>query len=247
MKPPDSDAPFYVGYHARAPRELARTMRRTVALLGGLVIGAALLTAWALPVPGEGMFEFGRPRAISGIIRSQGAAPRLKNEDAEYLLVGLGKHRAPVELCSARGSEVELSGTLISGEGRRLLEVSSWRPTRKRSEPSLASGVSLGRVELIGEIVDSKCYFGVMNPGEGNLHRACAELCLRGGIPAVLVVKDRAGQVAHLLLTDPSGSELNPSLLAWAGAPLHIAGEVIREGDWLALRPELGSLRWFRR
>jgi hypothetical protein len=27
---------------------------------------------------------------------------------------------------------------------------------------------------LTGEIVDSKCYLGVMNPGQGKVHRDCA-------------------------------------------------------------------------
>lgn len=246
MKPANDDPPFYVGYHARAPRELTRFMRRTVAALGGLALSVALLAAWSLPVPGAGDFEFGRIRRISGTLAGDDSAPRLQSDGTEYLLVGRGKHQAPPEICGVRGSELALSGSLITREGRHLLEVSEWQTSRLPPDPPLATGVALGRVELMGEIVDSKCYFGVMNPGEGNLHRACAELCLRGGIPAVLVVRDRTGQIAHLLLTDPSGANVSPSLRAWTGAPVRITGQVIREGAWLALRPDIGSLRWHR-
>ena len=35
----------------------------------------------------------------------------------------------------------------------------------------LASAVDFGEVTLAGEIVDSKCYLGVMNPGNGKVHR----------------------------------------------------------------------------
>ena len=48
------------------------------------------------------------------------------------------------------------------------------------------------RVMLRGEIVDSKCYLGVMNPGEGTVHRDCAARCLSGGLPPMLVVRSPA-------------------------------------------------------
>jgi hypothetical protein len=34
-----------------------------------------------------------------------------------------------------------------------------------------------GPVELTGEIVDSKCFLGVMVPGSGKTHKECASLC----------------------------------------------------------------------
>jgi len=40
-----------------------------------------------------------------------------------------------------------------------------------------------GEFDLVGEIVDSKCYFGNMNPGNGKVHRDCAVRCMSGGIP----------------------------------------------------------------
>ncbi len=246
MKPAASDeaTPFYVGYQSHAPHALVAVMRKTVATLTGLAAGVAVLTVWALPVPGDGRFEYGSPRRVSGTIVGDTSAPRLKTGHAEYLLVGLGKHRAPLEICGSPGSEVDLGGTLIARENRLLLEVSEGRITQPRVDSPRPAGISLGQMELVGEVVDSKCYFGVMNPGEGPLHRACAELCLRGGIPATLVVRDRAGRVAHLLLTDATGTELNRTLRGWTGAPVRITGELWSEGDWLAFRPNLATLRW---
>ena len=60
--------------------------------------------------------------------------------------------------------------------------------------------VDLGEVRLTGEIVDSKCYFGVMNPGNGKVHRDCAVRCLSGGIPPAFLVRDSAGTAQTLLL-----------------------------------------------
>jgi len=41
---------------------------------------------------------------------------------------------------------------------------------------------SLGTQTLVGEIVDSKCFLGVMNPGQLTTHRACAIRCISGGV-----------------------------------------------------------------
>jgi hypothetical protein len=51
----------------------------------------------------------------------------------------------------------------------------------------------LGAFTLVGEIVDSKCYLGIMNPGETNPHRECAALCIRGGIPPLIIAHDADG------------------------------------------------------
>ena len=59
---------------------------------------------------------------------------------------------------------------------------------------------SLGAVQFTGEIVDSKCYFGVMNPGNGKVHRDCAARCISGGIPPAFLVRDAAGRTQTLLL-----------------------------------------------
>jgi hypothetical protein len=58
--------------------------------------------------------------------------------------------------------------------------------------------VSLGTQTLIGEIVDSKCYLGVMNPGALIPHRACAIRCISGGIPPVLLVRQSDRSAALL-------------------------------------------------
>ncbi|MDE0594963.1 MAG: hypothetical protein OSB65_06930 [Roseibacillus sp.] len=51
----------------------------------------------------------------------------------------------------------------------------------------------LGETTLKGEIMNAKCYLGGMNPGNLKAHRACAIHCIQGGIPLVLLLRDRAG------------------------------------------------------
>ncbi|MEJ2177929.1 MAG: hypothetical protein P8Y12_08270 [Gammaproteobacteria bacterium] len=59
---------------------------------------------------------------------------------------------------------------------------------------------------LTGEIADSKCFLGVMKPGEGSIHRACAEVRLLGGIRSMLVVRDCNDIRYGYILTLPDGS-----------------------------------------
>ena len=98
--------------------------------------------------------------------------------------------------------------------------------------------VSLGRQTLVGEIVDSKCYLGVMNPGQLLPHRACAILCISGGIPPVLLVRQKIGPAIYLLLVSADGQPVNQQVLDLVAEPVQITGEVERQGDWLILRAD---------
>ena len=95
---------------------------------------------------------------------------------------------------------------------------------------------SLGERVLRGEIVDSKCYLGVMKPGRGKPHRACAVRCISGGIPPVLMVRDTAGIASYFLLTDLDGGALNDRILDLVAEPVEIRGEVLQYDNLLVLR-----------
>ena len=150
-----------------------------------------------------------------------------------------------MEICGEADNAVTLRGSRIEREGQALIEVSAILSSRS-AQPREASPVSLGRFTLTGEIVDSKCYFGVMNPAEGIAHRACAIQCLRGGVPAVFVARDRSGATSHLLITDLNGRPIGPVLLRWVGLPIEATGEVVRQGNWPVLRLDPSSLRAIR-
>ena len=103
-----------------------------------------------------------------------------------------------------------------------------------------ASAVAtLGRMQLQGEIVDTKCYLGVMNPGNGKVHRDCAVRCISGGAPPALVVRDAAGETRMLLLTGADGRALNREVLPFVAEPLEISGELVRSGSNLILKAEM--------
>ena len=95
-------------------------------------------------------------------------------------------------------------------------------------------------VSLIGEIVDSKCYLGAMKPGAGRGHKACATLCISGGIPPVLVVRGDGEGVSYLLLEDAAGRGLRGSALLaiepMIATRVELRGQRGRVGSWETFR-----------
>jgi hypothetical protein len=98
--------------------------------------------------------------------------------------------------------------------------------------------IDLGMIRLRGEIVDSKCYLGVMNPGSGKVHRDCAVRCISGGAPPAFIARDAAGEPQVLLLTGSDGRALNKEILSFVAEPLEIHGRVVRSGSHLVLKAE---------
>ena len=90
----------------------------------------------------------------------------------------------------------------------------------------------------MGEIVDSKCFLGVMNPGQLLPHRGCAISCISGGIPPILLVRPKDGPPIYLLLVSGEGRPVNQQVLDLVAEPVQITGDVQRQGDLLILRAD---------
>jgi hypothetical protein len=95
----------------------------------------------------------------------------------------------------------------------------------------------------VGEIVDSKCFLGVMNPGQLTPHRACAIRCISGGIPPVLLVRSKNGPAIYLLLVAADGKPVNPQVLDLVAEPVQITGEVERQGGLFILLADPSTYR----
>lgn len=243
---------FYVGWLPRAPRALARRTRRTAALL---VVGAALL-GLALPLAhrrlGAATFEYGTVRTFRGTVAG-GPAPRLlvgrpgTDTRSAWLLVAPGKHGAAELAAPWDGRWVELEGSLAHRGDDTLVELvpGSLRPAPPDA-PSPAPRESLevlGPRAFRGEIVDSKCFLGVMNPGRGKTHRACAARCISGGVPPLLRTADADGRPLDLLLVGPAGEALNRAVLPFVAEPVSVAGTLVRAGERLFLRADPAAIQ----
>jgi hypothetical protein len=153
------------------------------------------------------------------------------------------------------GKAVSLKGTLIYRANQTMIEVAenSLRALDRPLTPALSpsdgergtnvTSVNLGRQTLTGEIVDSKCYLGVMNPGALTPHRACAIRCISGGIPPVLLVRQTNGPALYFLLVSRDGRPVNKQVLNLVAEPVEITGDVERQGELLILRADPTTYR----
>ncbi len=228
--PPDE---FYVGYRPRPPEGLARRTHRLVA--GALVLAAVLAAAFAAVQRGfdASRFEFGDVREYRGVLQAV-PFPTLASGASTYLLVAPGKRGGEDALPSAATGPVRLKGTLIARAEGLALEVVPGSVAVDAGPASTAAPRDLGLRTLTGEIVDAKCFLGVMNPGRGKVHRECAVACLRGGIPPALFTADLGDPGAALVLTDAAGARLPlDAYLPLAGRPVRIRGHVLeKDGLW---------------
>jgi hypothetical protein len=157
--------------------------------------------------------------------------------------VGEGKHGAAPLFQDKAGQRVQLMGTLIQREGLHMIEVvpDSVRLMGQGQVPHPST--SLGTFTLRGEIVDSKCFLGVMKPGNLKPHKACAIRCISGGVPPVLVVRDALGRALYLVLEGEGVQPLNEEVLPFVAEPVELTGNVERREDLLVLRVNPGAIR----
>src|SRR5262249_3287574 len=146
---------------------------------------------------------------------------------------------------------VTLKGTLIYREHQTMIEVAgdSIKPIgapQRSVKSGTPEAMSLGQQTLVGEIVDSKCFLGVMNPGQLTPHRACAIRCMSREIPPVLLVRRSDGTASYYLLVSQVGKPVTKEILDMVAEPVQITGEVVRQGDLLILRADPARYRRVR-
>lgn len=249
-----NNAEFFIGYAPPMPPRLARFVTRVVVGLAcGVFAWAVTIASGHVPLEG-GTFEFGRPRRFSGTIVER-PYPALwldesdRNTTARLLLVAPGKHGADALVHGLDGRHVMLSGTRVQRGKHTMLEVEPASLSLGEVSPPVTAGTpgaapsGDGPVTVRGEIVDSKCFLGVMVPGSGKTHKDCAALCVRGGIPPALFVQDRAGDSALMLLTGTSGGAIGAPALRFAGEAVEMTGTFGRLGGWPVLRTDPATWR----
>lgn len=164
------------------------------------------------------------------------------NKVESILIVMQGKHSADHISAGFDGSAVSISGFLIERGGWTMLEITgedAIEPTTQAPDTtilaSIASHVPLGEVTLSGEIVDSKCFLGVMKPGDGTVHKACAEMCLLGHLPPMLAVEGTNDSQYGYLLVHSDGSSATDSLAKLVAESVEVSGQMVRHGDLVYL------------
>ena len=251
MNQPDE---FYIGWEAKAPASIGKRVHKAVVALLLLAMLAPLVFAVSQRLIGASVFEWGTHKSFSGILRAEpyphllvtrpGNADGSFRSSAYYLVAPWKFGLKPESLAPLDGKSVTLEGTLIYRGNQTMIEVLPGSiQMSNTTNAALPQTVPLGKQSLVGEIVDSKCFLGVMNPGQLTPHRACAIRCISGGVPPVLLVRQKEGPAIYLLLVSADGKPVNKQVLDMVAEPLEITGEVERQGELLILRADPATYR----
>lgn len=268
------EAGFYIGWMPAAPASFAKHIRKVVVILVTLVTTAGIILALQQKKFSTASFEFGQLTEITGVYR-QFPVPSVKvmsNRDVSghsssitIPLVGYGKSGAEgiiAELEKEKNTtldkkNVTFRGTLIYNDGKTLLQIDkNDDPLRKISDAAVnmpAAIKELGTVRLTGEILDPKCYFGAMKPGQGKPHRDCAIRCIAGGMSPVFYVRNEKGEVNYYLILDAAGKKMNEQLTDIIAEPVSLQARAVQYDDWIVLYiggkdkiTRTGGLSWFK-
>jgi len=225
---------FYIGYLPKAPTATARFIKKIVAGLALFALIIAITLVLSQMPFARSTFEFGSWRSFEGIVATKPYPTLLvprpgSDEFSQYLLVAPGKHGADSLVNGFEGKHVRLRGQLVDRDGQTMVEIDPKTITvMEASENPKLRTADLGTATLTGEIVDSKCYLGVMNPGRGKVHRDCAARCLSGGIPPALLTS--TGEI--VLLANHDGKPFaKDELRKFVDETVVVRGNLIRRGD----------------
>lgn len=254
-----ADDRLYVGY-LPLPRRHKRFLKIVLPMATVAVAACAALMARGQRDPGTGTWRYGEYREVAGLLVSD-PYPILLTADSttpfgirSFLLVGTTKFGADQRVAPFLGRDVVATATLLERQGRSMLELTAADGAIRLLDTAPAGSApaipippppaesSRQVVRLQGEIIDPKCYLGAMKPGDGATHRACARLCLLGGIPPMFVTRTPDGRETFYLLTDPDGARVSTDLLQFVGDPVEITGEFERRADLLVIRLDPSSV-----
>lgn len=243
----DSTKDFYVGY-LKLPPHLRLAIATLVLLLFALLAFDAWLIAKLQPNAGDGKWSETPAEFVGTLFRDPyPSLRRMKDGKIEtYVLISEEKRGAEAALEKfPDGSVVKIVGFEIARGSVGMIQLAA--ETVNLSEaaspiPAPAREIH-GRVTLEGEIVDSKCWLGVMRPGDGHIHKGCASICIRGGIPPMFV--SRAPDTpAVMLMTQFDGTIVPPEkILEFVADKVSLSGLVEKRGDTYVFKADLSTLR----
>src|SRR5258708_29398749 len=178
---------FYIGWMPNAPDKFAKHVKKVVVFLILLAITIGVVLALSQKKFDTGNFEFGTLTEVKGIY-SNTPVPNLKIINGKdiwgnysyitAILVGYGKSGADGIIKSLEEEnktsldkkEITIKGTLLYNDGKLIIQIDTNDKPLLHVGAVTASADLLPHVKDLGiqnvnvEIIDPKCYFGVMKP-----------------------------------------------------------------------------------
>ena len=248
---PDRDT-FYVGY-LPLPAALRGFVRAAVAVALLAVVAAVVGLAAAQPGAGDGAWADDTV-TFEGVLTGapypmlHGVDPDDPGGPKAWLLVSSVKTgvapRAAAALGDAAQKRVRVRGQALRRKGQRAVSlVDGDDAITVLGDASEIAAVPVGEAGVfVGEIIDPKCWLGAMRPGSGLVHRACASLCIRGGIPPCFVGGPEGATPRFYVLTDAGGAPCNDAVAERAGVLVRLQGDLVQLGAATILRCLLASI-----
>ncbi len=248
----DGAEDFFIGW-ADTPAADRRFFLRAglglTAAAGALGLGLAALQK----TPGPGTWNADAVREWRGVVTAEPYA-MLRTADLgplprTALLSCLGKCGVAARIGSFAGQAVVVKGSLIQRGAHTMIAVDESADWIRRDELTVVNpwllfppAVQLGEISLTGEILDFKCWFGAMRPSEGKVHKACAALCIRGGIPPAFFVRGPEQQTRLMVMTS-GGRAHGHDLLPFVADAVRVSGRLSRVGDVLMLDAPVSQIQ----
>ncbi len=247
-----NDQPFFVGY-----LNMPMALKKFYIPLTALLLAASMFIGYTIAnsqqATGAASWLTDKPQTMQGLIKLEPYPvlhrfnPDNPDQLESVLLVRQGKRGATKFAQSLDGQLVNVTGFGIYRGGWSMLELRSSEDIQTLSEDDTTNGLldklaqetqpkSLGEISFTGEVADSKCFLGVMKPGEGVVHRACADVCLIGGIPAMLLVEGDDQQRYGYMLTAQDGKSASTMIAQYAGETMQVSGELMQKGSLLYIK-----------
>ncbi len=228
--------PFFVGWSARSAFP---TLGFLSAILVVLVLGfGALAFALGVTVDDPGGGDFTGDQQIIGTLIADPYPMIVTDLDRHtVLLSGGGKRGVQAEARPLDGRHVRATGAGVKRGDRDMLLVDKLALAEGEAVPPIRE--ALGTWRLTGEICDGKCVLGVMHQGNGLAHKACANVCLLGGVPPVLVTTTPVLGTRYLLMGGLENHELPDAFRAHVAVLRRMDGALERVGDAILFRTDV--------
>ena len=237
---------FYIGWSDDNPDHLGRFKR--LFLWIALLVVVAL--AWLIIKTEEPFVDseyYGALREFEGQLVDYpvlGLRTMVDGELKTVPLIGFGKFSAygafaDYDLEELTNSTVALRGVTVAYQGRMWMEMTEGAEAVLEVKAGMAMPRRIrkeGAATIEGEIIDPKCFFGVMKPAYKKIHRSCAIRCLSGGIPPVLAVREGGKFTDYYFILDQEGNPITENVMAYAGLPISLSGDVEIVDDWKVLK-----------
>ena len=241
---------FYIGWKDEMSADHWSVIKKFIMFVFVILPFLVITIIYAQKGFNNHVFEFGSSTELTDVYHSKPVPilevtqGDLKEELSKHvLLVGYGKFGAEgiiedIEETNGRldGKVITIQGTLIYGDGKTLMELTNKSNSLiKIHEDNISSSdkaTNSKPVVMTGEILDPKCYFGVMKPGEGKIHKSCAIRCISGGIPPVFRMKTAEDQNEYFIMLGEKAEKINDLILDKVGEEVRVSGQSGQLNGW---------------